>query len=385
VARYLAAGEQSPAALERAIAWDPGNPDLHIRLGRAYEDAAEGPEYNKARLHYETAHRLRPTDSRPWLYLALLANRQGDATRSRHALQEALRLDRHNVRLRWEAALLALRAGERRLAIEHLRYVLTADPGQRDAAFQLARTILDPGESPVTLLPHEPEGLINVLVAAMIQKDVALAEAAWMAAAPLKPGIPEEIRRKYLEFVISEGQGAIARQVWLTVAPDGAQAAVDDAVWNGGFEAERLLGWGLDWRVQPMWGVDVALDSFVAAGGKKSLRLTFNSFPTLNFADVFQFVPVEPGREYQLQALAKAQDFKTRSGLKLEVVARESQWVIAETNAISGTTDDWVPLQARVRIPKDTRLVVVRLRREQAPGPEGNLGGKVWIDGVSLK
>ena len=29
-------------------------------------------------------------------------------------------------------------------------------------------------------------------------------------------------------------------------------------------------------------------------------------------------------------------------------------------------------------------MIRVRLRREKAPGPEGNLGGKVWVDDVSL-
>jgi hypothetical protein len=113
--------------------------------------------------------------------------------------------------------------------------------------------------------------------------------------------------------------------------------------------------------------------------------LTFNSFPTLDFAGVSQFVPVEPGREYRLRALAKAQDFTTSSGLKLEVVSPGDDEVLAETSPISGTSADWVPLETGVRIPEGTSLVRVRLRREKAAGPEGNLGGKVWVDEVSLR
>ena len=134
-----------------------------------------------------------------------------------------------------------------------------------------------------------------------------------------------------------------------------------------------------------MWGVEVALDRFVAAKGNGSLRLTFNSFPTLNFAGVSQLVAVEPGREYQLRAQAKALDFVTRSGLKLQVVLPKGEQVLAETNAITGTTAWWVPLEAKVRVPVDTSLVMLRLRREPASLPEGNLGGKVWLDEVSLQ
>ena len=40
--------------------------------------------------------------------------------------------------------------------------------------------------------------------------------------------------------------------------------------------------------------------------------------------------------------------------------------------------------KAKLRTPADTSLVLLRLRREPASLPEGNLGGKVWVDEVSL-
>jgi len=163
-----------------------------------------------------------------------------------------------------------------------------------------------------------------------------------------------------------------------------ANAGTENLVWNGGFENERLLGWGLDWHVSQTWGVDVSLDRFVAARGRHSLRLTFNSFPTLNFTGVWQLVGVDPGREYRLRALARASAFSTRSGLKLQVVRPKGDEVLAETPAVAGTTN-WMALETTVRIPADTSLVMLRLRREPAPVPEGNLGGKVWLDEVTLQ
>src|SRR5207253_2880313 len=197
-------------------------------------------------------------------------------------VDKALALDAHNVAIRWEAALLALRLDDRDQALDHLRYILAVDPVQRDAAFQLGRALLGPDENPQTLLPSEPEGLTGILIA--------------------------------------------------------------------------------------------ALDPFVAAKGRRSLRLTFNSFPTLDFAGVTQLVAVEPGREYHLEARAKASGFETRSGVKLEIVLPRDQVTLAETNTIAGTTD-WMALTAMVRIPDDTSLVVLRVRRARTAGPEGNLGG----------
>ena len=385
VAGYLADHATTVGALEHAVAWDPRDPDLHLRLGHSYASLAEGPDYERARLHLETALRLRPSDAHARLYLALLFDRSGDRDSAREALDAALHADPHNATIRWDAALLAFGWGDRARALEHFRYVLAVDPLQQDAAFQLARTLLRPDEDPGDLLPQEATGLTNVLAAAIRHKDFMLAEAAWTRRASLAPPLPQDLGRQYLNLLLEEGEGGTARRVWTALVPNVQLARDGDPVWDGGFEADRLSGWGLDWRVQRAWGVEVALDRFVAAKGNGSLRLTFNSFPTLNFAGVSQLVAVEPGREYQLRAQAKALDFVTRSGLKLQVVLPKGEQVLAETNAITGTTAWWVPLEAKVRIPVDTSLVLLRLRREPASLPEGNLGGKVWLDEVSLQ
>ena len=109
--------------------------------------------------------------------------------------------------------------------------------------------------------------------------------------------------------------------------------------------------------MQRVWGVEATIDRFVAARGRQSLRLAFNSFPTLDFAGVSQAVAVEPGREYALRALTKALDFNTHSGLKLQVVTPEGERVLGETDTVAGTTPDWVPLEARVHIPAGLSLV----------------------------
>lgn len=384
VADYLAKDATTVPQLERAVGWDPAGPDLRLRLARSYLARLEPGDTERARAQLEAALHQRPTHGWTWFQLALLADRQRDWSRTRRAFDTAIRMDRHNVWLRWEAALLALRWGERDTALEHLEYVLAVDPEQREAAFQLARTLLKPGESLASLMPAEPASLTGLLTSAVRHRDLVLARAAWERRAPLAPPIDQGLQREYLELLLSGGQGLAARHLWLALAPKRSPVTPGDAIWDGGFEADSLPGWGFNWQVRRAWGVEVTLDRFVAARGRHSLRLVFNSFPTLDFAGVGQPVAVEPGREYALLALAKALEFNTRSGLKLQVVTLDGDRVLAETPTVAGTTTDWVPLETRVRIPVDLSLVRVRLRREKAPGPEGNLGGKVWIDEVSL-
>jgi Flp pilus assembly protein TadD len=380
VAAYLAARAESVADLQQALAWNPGDPSLHRRLAKAHEGVGD---IAQARAHLATAQRLRPTDAYPWLELAMLLDREGEQAAARDALATALRLDRHDVTIRREAALLALRWGEREEALEHLRYLLAVDPNQRDVAFHLARLLLGPEGDPMKLLPSEPRTVKSVLAAAVNSQDAVLADAAWQRLTTLEPTVAPDVARRYLDFLLSEGDGGGARRVWRAMLPN-SSGGPESLVWNGSFENERLMGWGFDWHVAQTWGVDVTLDRFVAARGRHSLRLSFNSFPSLNFSGVWQLVGVEPGREYRLRALARASAFITRSGVKLQVVLPRGDEVLAETASVAGTFN-WTQLETMVRIPSDTSLVVVRVRREPAALPEGNLGGKIWLDEVTLQ
>src|SRR5215470_9913735 len=191
IAWYDGRGDKIPG-LERAIRRDPKNADLHIRLGHAYADKVPA-EVERARAQYAEAIRLRPTDAYPRLLQALLAEKEGDHAAARSAIDGAVRLDPHNVSIRWEAALLALGWGERAAGLDHFKYVLGVDPAQRDAAFQLARTLLRPGEDPASLLPTDADGLTNVMLAALRQKDMMLAGIAWRQRNQLEPPLPDEL------------------------------------------------------------------------------------------------------------------------------------------------------------------------------------------------
>ncbi len=384
IADSLAKIGNGAADLERAAAWDGGNPDLRLRLGAAYLAPGEGEDLARARLHIEAALRQRPSHGLTWLQFALLAERYGDMEVARQALGTAVRLDRHNVDVRWEAALLASRWGERALALEHLRYVLLLDPSRQEAAFRMARALSSPGESVASLFPQDPAPLAALLQTAVRQRDLHQAHAVWERRATLTPAIPDDVQREYLELLLQKGEGLAARRIWLALVPRAAPTSESNGVWNGSFEAPALLGWGFDWRIRRVWGVDVKLDRVVAAKGRQSLRISFDSFPTLDFAGVFQVVAVEPGRQYQLRALAKAVNFRTRSGLKLQITTPEGDRILGETPAIAGTTADWIQLETSVQVPLGVSLVHVRLRREKAGPPEGTLGGKVWVDEVSL-
>ena len=383
-ASIVAARAAGPADIERAIALDPGNPDLRLRAADAYANDFTEAGVSRAQAHLRAALVQRPTHGAAWLRLAAIEDQSGRAEAAEAALGRALAYDPHSVSLRWEAALLALRRGDSPLALENFRYVLTYDPSRRDAAFQLARSLLAPDEPVSSLFPDDADVLRGILEMAVRDGDVDLSKAAWERRVAMNPPLAPELQRRFLDLLLERGEGHTARRLWAAMAPITGRPEASDLVWNGGFEQGQLLGWGFDWQVRRVWGVEVRLDASQAASGRQSLRLAFNAFPTLDFDGVSQLVPVEEGRSYRLSARVRAQDFVTRSGLKLQVLAHDRDEVLAETAPVSGTTEGWVPLEAEVEVPPDVTLVRIRFRRERAPGPEGNLGGKVWVDDVSL-
>lgn len=384
VAATLALAGWGAWALGGRIAGEDRGPQQLRRLAAAAQARLPEPDLDEAGRLLGEALRLRPTHGPTWLDLALLLDLRGEAPRARQALAIAVRLDPHNAALRWEAALLALRWGDRRQALDHVAYVLVVDPGRRDAAFQLARALLGPGESVARLLPAEPGPLGALLDVAVARGEVALARAVWERRQALGPPVVPEARRRYFDLLLRQGLGREARALWPALVPDRWPGAPENLAWNGSFESDRLLGWGFDWHVPRVWGVEARLDRSAAADGAQSLRLSFNAPPTLDYLGAYEYVAVEPAREYRLRARAMALELATSAGVKLQVVSVPGDRVLAETAEVRGTTPDWVDLEARVRVPGDATLVRVRVRRERATVPEGPLGGRVWIDAVSL-
>jgi tetratricopeptide (TPR) repeat protein len=384
LAEWIWRGAIEAADLERVAAWDPSNPAVQTRLGRMLKESADPEDLARARAHLEAALRQWPSHGFAWLHLADALYREGDRDRAQQALDRALRLDAHNVTLRWEAATLLLQRGDPKTAAEHLRYVVAIDPQQRRVAFQLLRRLAGPVAPMDELLPTDTDALTAIVRAAIREADPALARAAWERRARLSPALPLDVTKGYLKLLIDHGEGEPAARAWSLVAPDGKAGDAANGVWNGSFEGDPLIGWGLGWRLVKVWGAQVQVDRTTAAHGIQSLRLSFNSFPNLRFRGVFQTVPVRPGGRYRLEAQVRATDFTTRSGLKLQAVAPDNETVIAETGMVSGTTSGWVPISARVNVPADVSLVTIVICREPAAEPEGNLGGRVWVDNVVL-
>ena len=383
VAHYHSSGVASAAALEAALDWDGTDPTLHRRLAMLQQGRLVTPDLEGAERHLRATLSRRPTDAAAWLGLALLLDRRGDRSRARDALDAALRVDGHNGPVRWEAALLELRWNRSQAALAHFRELLIGDPVMRLPAYRLTRSLFPRSEQVADLIPTEVAPLTGMLEFAINYHDVPLAELFWERRATLEPPISAPLLRRYVELLLVEGRGAPARRLWPRVVPAGYRDTPGDLIWNGGFEAPSLLGWGFDWLVTGAETGEVVLDRDVVASGSQSLRVSFRSSPTDSGPRVFQNVVVEPGRAYRLRALVKGADFVGDPGVRLELAPAQGGPTLG-TTAIALGNGAWVPAELRVIIPPSVTRVHVRLRRDRSSELAGMLGGRIWLDDVSL-
>ena len=151
---------------------------------------------------------------------------------------------------------------------------------------------------------------------------------------------------------------------------------------NGGFEKEKILGGGFDWRIEKAPGVEISFDSSIVWEGKRSLKIVFNGKENVEFAHVHQFVSLNPNTEYLLKAHLKTRGITTKSGLKIEISGLGSGFH-KESDPLIGD-NDWRELVIPFRTPAQCRGGRVGVRRNRTEKFDRFISGTVWIDNVRL-
>ncbi|MGZ6203062.1 MAG: carbohydrate binding domain-containing protein, partial [Thermodesulfobacteriota bacterium] len=152
---------------------------------------------------------------------------------------------------------------------------------------------------------------------------------------------------------------------------------------NGGFEKEKILGGGFDWKIEKVPGAEITFDSSTSFEGKNSLKIVFNGKENVDFAHVYQFVPLRPDTEYILTANMKSKGVTTRSGLKIEIVGIGAALYKA-SEPLTGD-NDWKEMVVPFRTPPQSQGGMVRIRREKTDKFDRFISGTVWLDHVRLE
>jgi hypothetical protein len=380
----------TPEGMQRAIRWDPANPQYYDALGTLkhfYEDKGDPQEILRL---YETATRLSPFDAHYWADLGAAYEWSGRRTDALRAFKRAQELFPHSPEINWRLANFYIRAREIPEGLRALREVLLGGSVPRRDIFVLATSATADAKGVLDeMLPASATFYFDYLDFLTASNKMGNAQQVW--ARLLELNLPFDLRQSfgYLDGLIQHRETGALVEAWSALAkrfPEKIHptASAGNLVTNPSFESEILHG-GLDWRVAPVDGADVSVDSLDVYDGVRSLRIDFNATQNLDYWQVFQYVPVEPNTKYQFSGYMRVKGITTDSGPRFQIYDPYDMGnLFYSTENLVGTSS-WSAQRVAFKTGANTHLVVVRVGRPTSHKFDNRIGGTVWIDHVALE
>jgi tetratricopeptide (TPR) repeat protein len=365
---------------------EPSNPDPFQKLGVLHQYNLLQVDLKESARYFHKAIERNPLEQEYWLHLARIYQRMGEVNAVERALENAILVFPTSYRGRWVAGNLLLQQGEIERAIPHFSYILAHYPNQSSLVYEVwGRAVDDPDFILARLVPEDPFSLNRYLAHLYGAGDMRSARKTWAKLASLTPQPDRAQTIRHIEFLISRGNLAEAAQIWKTRLRDEGLPGPPDGntVTNGGFEREKTLGGGFDWRIRSATGAEVSFDHTIAFEGKRSLKIAFNGKENVDFHHVSQYVTLKPDTAYVLKAHMKTEGITTKSGLKIEFLGVGPGFYRA-SESLTGT-NAWKELTVTFRTPANSEGGIVRVRRPKTEKFDRFIAGTVWVDNVQIR
>ena len=379
-------GTPSRESLLKAVRLTPSNPDPFYRLGLLYQWDIRHIDLQESLKYLSKAIERNPLEQEYWLNLARVLQRMGQQEASERTLEKAIFTFPTGYRGRWIAGNLLLQQGSLEKALPHFTYILSHYPNESTLVYEVwDKAVNDTDFILERLVPKDPSSLRQYLSYLYEIGDKESLKKVWAKKASygFKSDRAETLR--FVEFLIARGDLSEAFQAWKArLREEGLSLPSDgNLMTNGGFEKERVLGGGFDWKVVNVPGVDVSFEPSIAFEGKSSLKITFNGKENIDFHHVYQFVPLRPNGEYILKAYMKTKGITTKSGPKIEISGVGPAFHGASESLVGD--NGWKELTVSFRTPAQSQGGLVSVRREKIDKFDRFISGTAWIDNVSLK
>jgi len=236
-------------------------------------------------------------------------------------------------------------------------------------------------------MPPQASILLDYLNYQAIAGDTPAAEQVWGRLLALK--LPFELPEcfPYLDALIQKRETEALAGAWSALGerfPEkvGKIIVSSNMLTNGNFESAILNG-GLDWRVVPVEGATVRLDSPAKFAGR-SVRIEFDGTRNLDYGHLFQYVLVQPNTRYRFSGFMRTLGITTDSGPRFQLFdAYNPGRGLKETENLVGTSG-WAEQQIAFKTPPDTRLLVVRIARPASGKFDNKIAGTLWIAQLRL-
>ena len=387
-------GRGGLSELQKAVALDPADPEVHRRLGILECYLLDPPNYSDGLKHFRRATHLAPLSSLYWSNLGSACESSGDRACADAAFERLLSLDPMMPRSYWVVANHYLRTDRSQEALAQFRRLLELGPdsGYAERTFQLClQAVNDPDAVFRQVLAGRKDPKLGLDYVDFLsrhgQPDAAYR--VWALAVANAQPFSLALAKPYLERLLDLHQYQEALTVWedlerLGIVKKPAKEDPGNLVFNGGFEQDPLNA-GFDWHSAEASFLSFDFADPGAHQGNRCLRLNFTVKRNETYQPVYQLVPVVPGQAYQLAAYVRSEDITSDSGPRLHVfdpMHSESLDVSTETTV---RTTPWHPVNLSFQTGPDARFVVVSVWRPRSRTFPPEISGSFWLDEVSLK
>jgi Carbohydrate binding domain len=373
-------------AVTQARVLDPSNPNIPVAASEILSDL---PDVNPglAVEALESATRAGPDRALNWALLAEAYDFAGNPVLADKAFRRGLALFPRSPKINWMYANFLIRADHATRSLGPLTFAIDGDRALRAGAFDLAwRGGLSP-EQILAAVPARADALSAYLdyLARTNRLDAAADVWSRLGSIAAPPDLGASLH--YFDSLLYAHQVDAMVSVWSALArryPSQIRAqASANLITNGSFEAMPLNG-GLDWRIVPVSGAEVSLDSAGAHDGSRSLRVIFDGAHNLEFTHVVQYVPVEPNITYRFSAYARAESITTDSGPRFAIYDPFDKTELSVATANMTGTFNWQPQSLDFTTGPNTHLIVVQLLRPAGRKFDNQIAGTLWLDSISL-
>lgn len=380
--------------LRRALEIDPMNPELHRRLGIYDTFLADPPNAREGLAHLHRATELSPLNALYQANLGSACEANGDRACADAAFTRLLALDPMMPRYQWAVANYNLRSDRSDLAMTQFQQLLAPSSGgdYADRTFDVClRATGDPEAVFNRVLGGgRDSGLSLAFVRYLSEHDkLDAAHQIWALTVQHAGSLSFSDASDYLAHLLTLGRYQDALGVWQDLERKGAVARPkdddpDNLVFNGGFEAQPMNA-GFDWHSAELPFLSFSFADPTAYRGARCLRLDFTVKRNEVYQPIYQIVPVEPGREYQLAAYVRSDRITSDTGPELRLFdPQHPENFDVSTETTVGTTE-WHPISVNFRPGADTHFVMLAVRRQRSRSFPTEISGTFWVDAISIK
>ena len=366
----------------------PNSARLNWRLASA-ELSESDRDLARAKAHIQRAINLSPYDYRFRVTLASIEEARGDRAAAERSFESARDLAPHYWNVHYRLGNLFVREGKLAQAADEFRIAAAANStilgGALDLVWRasqgdtrLLQSIAGDGpKAKLTLAQYlmtvsRPQEAATVF--ASIDRRGRLASSSESSA--------------FLNSLVAAGQVQLARELWNETAGGERQSTI---IGNSGFELDILKDFGqFDWQFGRSEYARISIDSNIAHGGSRSLKIEFAGRDTTQLDnEVRQLVLLRAGTHYVLECFAKGNGLESPEGPRVVVANIVSGSWIAASEPVAQGSSDWQRLTVDFVAPQSPNsgmsAVTVSIKRKPKFSYDEPTRGTVWFDDFTMK